>query len=153
MRDCERSLTSPQPPLFLASSWKCPFSGSAARLPKVSCRSVVSTFLSLTQSCKPIMEALETIKAQLLLVKPTIQQEYHVTDLGIFGSYARGEQTEDSDIDVLVGFDSEFRFGLFTFCQLEDYLSEVLGKKVDLVMKDALKPHIGERILQEVIYL
>jgi uncharacterized protein len=99
------------------------------------------------------MNSLERIKAQLTQMKPAIQQDYHVTQLGIFGSYVRGEQTEDSDVDVLVEFDSTFRFGLFTFCELEDQLSEAVGKKVDLVMKDALKPHIGERILQEVIYL
>jgi hypothetical protein len=48
---------------------------------------------------------------------------------------------------------SGFRFGLLTFCELENYLSEVLELKVDLVMKDGLKPRIGERILKEVIYL
>ncbi|WP_416670063.1 nucleotidyltransferase family protein [Egbenema bharatensis] len=99
------------------------------------------------------MDSLEIIKTQLTRMKPAIQQQYHVTQLGIFGSYVRGEQTEDSDVDVLVEFDPTFRFGLFTFCELEKQLSEVLGKKVDLVMKDALKPHIGERILQEVVYL
>lgn len=99
------------------------------------------------------MEPLDTIKAQLLRVKTAIQQEYHITQLGIFGSYVRGEQTEDSDVDVLVEFDPDFRFGLFTFCELEDQLSQAIGKKVDLVMKDALKPHLGQQILQEVIYL
>ncbi|HEY9751546.1 MAG TPA: nucleotidyltransferase family protein [Coleofasciculaceae cyanobacterium] len=99
------------------------------------------------------MEPLETLKAQLIHLKPTLTKDYHITQLGIFGSYVRGEQTEDSDVDVLVEFEPDFRFGLFTFCQLEDYISESLGKKVDLVMKDALKPKIGDRILQEVIYL
>ncbi len=73
--------------------------------------------------------------------------------LGLFGPYVRREQTEESDIDVLVEFEPGFRFGLLTFCELENYLSDILGLKVDLVMKDGLKPHIGERILQEVIYL
>lgn len=98
-------------------------------------------------------EELEQIKTKLLQIKPILQEKYHITELGIFGSYVRGEQTEDSDVDVLVEFEPDFRFGLFTFCQLEDYISENLGKKVDLVMKDALKPKIGDRILQEVIYL
>jgi predicted nucleotidyltransferase len=65
----------------------------------------------------------------------------------------RGEQTETSDIDLLVEFDPDARFGLLTFCQIESDLSELLQRKVDLVMKDGLKPRIGERILQEVIYL
>mgnify|MGYP000005420541 CR=1 FL=1 len=99
------------------------------------------------------MDTLDTLKAQLNHIKPTLQQTYHITQLGIFGSYVRGEQTENSDVDLLVEFEPNFRFGLFTFCQLENDLSDALGKKVDLVMKDALKPHIGQRILQEVTYL
>jgi len=54
---------------------------------------------------------------------------------------------------VLVEFTPEARFGLLKFCELENDLSETLGLKVDLVMKAGLKLHIGERILQEVIYL
>ncbi|WP_017326154.1 nucleotidyltransferase family protein [Synechococcus sp. PCC 7336] len=99
------------------------------------------------------MDPLETLKTQLTQLKPTLQKDYHISQLGIFGSYVRGEQTDDSDVDVLVEFDPNFRFGLFTFCHLENQLSDTLGKKVDLVMKDALKANIGQRILQEVIYL
>lgn len=73
--------------------------------------------------------------------------------MGIFGSYLREEQTEESDIDVLVEFEPGFRFGLITFCELEDYLSEMRGVKVDFVMKQGLKPRIGKRILSEVVYL
>jgi predicted nucleotidyltransferase len=58
-----------------------------------------------------------------------------------------------SDLDVLVEFAPEARFGLLKFCELENDLSDILGLKVDLVMKAGLKPRIGERILQEVIYL
>jgi len=65
----------------------------------------------------------------------------------------RGEQTETSDLDVLVEFEAEARIGLIKFCELENDLSEMLGLKVDLVMKTGLKPGIGERILQQVIYL
>ena len=99
------------------------------------------------------MNSLETIKAQIAKLKPTLQNDYHITELGIFGSYVRGEQTEDSDIDILVEFDPSFQFGLFTYCRIENYISDALGKKVDLVMKKALKPYIGKRILQEVTYL
>lgn len=60
---------------------------------------------------------------------------------------------EDSDVDILIDFEPDFRFGLVTFCNIENQISETLGKKVDLVMKRALKPRIGKRILQEVIYL
>ena len=99
------------------------------------------------------MRSLEEIQQTIVRSKPRLQQRYQVTQLGIFGSYVRGEQTETSDLDVLVEFAPEARFGLLKFCELENDLSETLGLKVDLVMKTGLKPHIGDRILQEVIYL
>ena len=99
------------------------------------------------------MEPLETLKTRLTQLKPILAKDYHVTQLGIFGSYVRGEQTEDSDVDILIDFEPNFRFGLVTFCSIENQISDTLGKKVDLVMKRALKPQIGKRILQEVIYL
>ncbi|MBT9314001.1 nucleotidyltransferase family protein [Leptothoe spongobia] len=99
------------------------------------------------------MNTLETLKIKLRDLKPKLQQDYQVTQLGLFGSYVRGEQTENSDIDILVEFAPEVSFGLVTFCTLENQLSDSLGQKVDLVMKDALKPHIGKKILEEVIYL
>ena len=99
------------------------------------------------------MRSLEEIQQTIVQSKPRLQQRYQVTQLGIFGSYVRGEQTEASDLDVLVEFAPEARFGLLKFCELENDLSETLGLKVDLVMKTGLKPHIGDRILQEVIYL
>jgi predicted nucleotidyltransferase len=99
------------------------------------------------------MTTLADIQATLRQYLPQVQQKYRVRQLGIFGSFVRGEQTENSDIDLLVEFDPNARFGLLTFCQLENDLSEILQRKVDLVMKDGLKPRIGERILQEVIYL
>lgn len=99
------------------------------------------------------MKSLDEIKQQLERYQPVLQQTYHVSRLGLFGSYVRGEQTQESDVDVLVEFEPGFRFGLLKFCELENYLSEVLNLKVDLVMKEGLKPRIGERILKEVIYL
>ncbi|OEU41862.1 DNA polymerase III subunit beta [Methanosarcina sp. Ant1] len=79
---------------------------------------------------------------------PEIREKYSVSYLGVFGSYIRGEQTSDSDLDVLVEFDE--KPGLFEYIELEDYLSDLLGVKVDLVMKSALKPNIGKNILNEV---
>lgn len=86
-------------------------------------------------------------------IKLEIQEEYNIEELGLFGSYVRGEATENSDIDILVKFKSEARFGLVTYCELENLFTEKLGKKVDLVMKDYLKPHLGKSILNEVIYI
>ena len=82
---------------------------------------------------------------------PEIKKKYSVSYLGIFGSYVRGEQTSESDLDLLVEF--EEKPGLFEYIELEDYLSDLLGVKVDLVMKSALKPNIGKRILNEVVAL
>jgi uncharacterized protein len=99
------------------------------------------------------MTTLQDIQTILRQHFPQVQQQYCIRQLGIFGSFVRGEQTENSDIDLLVEFDPNARFGLLTFCQLENDLSELLKRKVDLVMKDGLKPRLEERILQEVIYL
>lgn len=99
------------------------------------------------------MKTFDDIKDKLTQNKEWITKNYHVIQLGIFGSYRRGEQTETSDVDILVEFEPNFHFGLLTFCELENHLSELLGLKVDLVMKDSLKPKIGENILREIIYL
>jgi predicted nucleotidyltransferase len=97
------------------------------------------------------MKNLEEIRQWLVQHKPVLQERYHVKELGIFGSYVRQEQTETSDIDLLVEF-SEIP-SLLKFVTLENYLSDSLGIKVDLVHKSGLKPRIGERILAEVVYL
>ena len=101
----------------------------------------------------PPRKNLEEIKELLISQKPMIQQKYHVSELGIFGSYVRGEETDDSDIDVLVELSPEFQGGLWQFIELENYLSDLTGIQVDLVMKDGLKPRIGQQILEEVVYL
>lgn len=97
------------------------------------------------------MKTLAEIQQWLVLNKPALQARYSVKELGIFGSYVRQEQTEASDVDVLVEF-SEVP-GLLKFIDLENYLSDHLGVKVDLVHKKGLKPRIGRQILAEVIYL
>jgi uncharacterized protein len=99
------------------------------------------------------MQTLNEIQTNLSQLKPFLQQTYQVAQVGIFGSYVRGEQTPTSDLDILIEFIPTARFGLVKFCELENYLSETLNLKVDLVMKAGLKPTIGDRILQEVIYL
>lgn len=100
-----------------------------------------------------VSPTLEEIFQRLRQVLPQIRRDYGVTSLGVFGSYVRGEQTETSDIDVLVEFEPDRRFGLFQFCALENELSDLLGRKVDLVEKSGLKPKIGQNILREVILL
>ena len=80
---------------------------------------------------------------------PTLAETYSVRSLEVFGSYVRDEQTAESDLDVLVTFDKAP--DLFQFIELENRLSDVLGVKVDLVMKSALKPRIGQHILHEAV--
>lgn len=75
---------------------------------------------------------------------------FKVKSIGLFGSFMRGEQRKGSDIDLLVEF--EETVSMFEFIRLEDYLTEILGHKVDLVLKSGLKPGLGERILAEVAY-
>ncbi len=82
---------------------------------------------------------------------PVLRNRYKVREIGLFGSYLRGDQKKKSDVDILVDF--ERTVSLFEFMALEGELSKLTGKKVDLVMKTALKPRIGKRILDEVVYI
>ena len=95
------------------------------------------------------MQDVEDIKRVLLQHKAELKKRFKVKTIGVFGSYVRGEQKQQSDVDVLVEFEEPV--GLFEFMDLEMNLSNLLGVKVDLVSKKALKPHIGKRILEEVI--
>jgi len=97
------------------------------------------------------MKSLEEIKNTLTKQKQELRQKYRIKEIGIFGSYVRGEQKKQSDIDLLVDFEETSNLTLLDFIRLENYLSEILGVKVDLVEKNALKPRIGKRILQEVV--
>ncbi len=78
-------------------------------------------------------------------------QAYGVSSLSIFGSYARGESTAKSDIDMLVEFDRAV--GLFEFIRLKLYLEELTGRPVDLVTADALRPGMRAEILNEAVHV
>ena len=97
------------------------------------------------------MRSLEEIKNILAGHREELRQKFKVKEIGVFGSFVRGEQRKRSDIDLLVEFEKPP--SLFEFMDLEDYLSKLLGLKVDLVTSDALKPRIGEQILREVVYV
>ena len=92
---------------------------------------------------------LTLVLSKLRELLPVLSDRYNVQELGVFGSYARYEEHDDSDLDILVTF-SETP-SLLKFIELENYLSDVFGVKVDLVMKDSLKPEIGKQILEEVM--
>lgn len=93
-------------------------------------------------SLVPILMALQDMM-------PRLREKYRVASLSIFGSWVRGEQTEKSDLDILVEFFEPP--GLITFLTLEDELSTRLGLKVDLVPKGSLKPAIKNNVLHEAI--
>lgn len=82
---------------------------------------------------------------------PLLRKRFYVRCLGVFGSYVQGTPRRWSDLDLLVDFAEEP--SLLEFIELESYLSSLLGVKVDLVMKETLKPLIGRRILAEVVGL
>ena len=82
---------------------------------------------------------------------PYLKDAFKISEIGLFGSYIRGEADYDSDIDILVSF-SEIP-GFIKFMRLEEYLSGCFhGIKVDLVVKNSLKKNIGEEILNEAIF-
>ncbi len=95
------------------------------------------------------MRDLQEIVKILSQHKREVIDKFKVKEISVFGSYARGESTEGSDLDILVEFYKPI--GLFSFMDLEEYLEQLLGVKVDLVSKKALKPRIGARILKEAI--
>ena len=73
-----------------------------------------------------------------------------VRDIALFGSLARREERPDSDVDILVDF--SITPGLFAFVRLKARLEALLGRRVDLVTEDALKPALRERILREAVH-
>jgi len=84
--------------------------------------------------------------------KNYISKNFYVKEIGIFGSMVRGEQREESDIDILVELEKGHK-DFFNFMKLKYYLEEILGRKVDLVIKNAIKPELKERIFKEVEYV
>lgn len=97
------------------------------------------------------MRTLDEIKRILQDQKPYLSQRYGVTVIGVFGSYVRNEQRTDSDIDILVELEDPPRIDLLDLVNLEYYLSDLLGIKVDVAIKSSLRKRIGKRILSEVI--
>ena len=95
------------------------------------------------------LESLDEVLGRLREHLPSLRRRYGVRELWLFGSYVRNEQSEDSDLDVLIEF-SETP-GMFKFVRLERELSDLLGISVDLVTQGALKPNISRRILNQVM--
>ena len=100
----------------------------------------------------PASRAVTRFKRILRRHLPELREKYKVRSLGVFGSYVRGEQRKRSDLDVLVELGDD-TLSLLKFIELEHYLSDLVGIKVDLVEKSELKPYIGRHVLEEVVTL
>ena len=92
----------------------------------------------------------EQILIKLKEVKPLLQQQYNLTEIALFGSYARNEQTNDSDVDIMVQFAKpSFR----NFCATSDKLDEIFkGLEVQIVSKGAIKPAYFEYVKPDLLY-
>jgi predicted nucleotidyltransferase len=99
------------------------------------------------------MQTLTEIKQILQEQKPFLAEKYGVTELGVFGSYVRGEQHPDSDLDILIELEDPPRISLLGLVNLENYLSDMLGVKVQTAILKNLKPRLKPYILQEVVML
>jgi predicted nucleotidyltransferase len=96
------------------------------------------------------VRTLDEIKTALRSQRTALESDFGVTRVAIFGSYARSEQTDESDVDILV----EFREPLgLRFVHLADFLEKVLGLKVDLITPDAIKPNRRQHIMKDVVYV
>ena len=92
---------------------------------------------------------LRSVIEKLHQQKPLLVEKYKLESLGIFGSFVRHERKTSSDLDLLVSFVEPP--SLLTFIEMENYLTDLLGVRVDLVMQDGLKPRIGRQILKELM--
>jgi predicted nucleotidyltransferase len=97
------------------------------------------------------MKKIEQIKKILTSQKDILKNKYNVKEIGIFGSYVNGNYNMESDVDILVEFSKPV--GLIKFIKLEEYLKDLLGIKVDLVLRDGIKPALRSNILKQAVYV
>jgi predicted nucleotidyltransferase len=95
------------------------------------------------------MKRQDGIRETLKKFKPVLMERFKVKEIGVFGSYVRGDESPESDVDILVEFSEPIGW---EFIDLQEFLKEILGKEVDLVTMPALKPQLRDRILEEVIF-
>ncbi|MDA8086055.1 MAG: nucleotidyltransferase family protein [Nitrospiraceae bacterium] len=97
------------------------------------------------------MKELDEIKDILNRQRYILREKYKITEIGIFGSYIRGEQKKESDIDILVEFSEPI--SLLDLIGAENYISDLIGRKVDLVPREDIRPELKQVILDEVVYI
>jgi len=96
------------------------------------------------------MNQVNEIKSILSSGLPKLKKRYPISSMAIFGSYARGDQTENSDLDILVEFNGDIGWDFF---DLAKEIEEILHLKIDLVSGKAIKPHYWAHIKQDLIYV
>ena len=97
----------------------------------------------------PAPPSSQTVLAHLAALLPALREDYGVRSLSVFGSYARGEQGEGSDLDLLVEFDEVP--GLLGFARLQLDLGDRLGIPVDLFTRPMLKPRIAPSVEADLV--
>jgi predicted nucleotidyltransferase len=96
------------------------------------------------------MTTLTEIKDKLTILKPILQKKYPLESMAIFGSYARNEQTDASDVDVMVELNGEMGFN---FIKMANEIEDYLGIKTDVLTKRSMKPKFYSRIENNLIYV
>lgn len=96
------------------------------------------------------MKRLEELKEIIKQHRQELEEKYKVKSIAVFGSYVRGEQNENSDIDILVEFKEPVGFEFFRVAR---FLEELFGAKVDLVTPDAIKPNRRKYIMEDLTYV
>ncbi|MCD6220456.1 nucleotidyltransferase family protein [Candidatus Calescamantes bacterium] len=97
------------------------------------------------------MTKIEKIKKILAEYKPMLSKEFKVKEIGLFGSYLRGEERPNSDLDIVVTFSQPV--SLLDLVKLENYLTSLTGIKVDVVPKKDIRPELKKEILGQEIYV
>ncbi len=100
------------------------------------------------------MSELEIIRQKISENKEYLKKTYGVEEIGVFGSVARGEQTHESDVDVVVTLNQEkVSVGLFKFFDMQRFLENLFNRKVDLMTKKSIRPAFRKYIFPNIIYI
>lgn len=97
-----------------------------------------------------VMKAPSDIEKKLQALKPVLTDKYKVKNIGLFGSYAMGKQSESSDIDILIDLQEPLGWDFF---ELKEFLESKLNRPVDLVTRNALKEQLKEKILSQTKFV
>jgi hypothetical protein len=85
--------------------------------------------------------------------KDFLATNYAISEIGLFGSVARGEDNKKSDIDLMISFENKKKVSLFDLIHIKHYFEDLLGKKIDLVHKPMIRPSLKKQIIKEAILI